>query len=714
MPVVTADIKRTLNDRNNAWFQVIDGINSVNIDKVKQVVEIADLVKYDKFSNALGEEAWSIEGTEELSKIIEELDNFSIKNRLNDTQKKNLLYKVKHWVKSDFKKLMDKVVNEDTKACLVVINDKVSKHEWLFLDILRKVGVNILVSTKDFSNISYIDNISVIRYNIDEDIDLRNPTNSSIKEETNIKSEVTEDNLLRVDKETFNIDDFITKFKESSKNIKLSIKGTDIHNDTLLLAAKLKDVCDKDVDSHFINEKIPKPSLDETSKIYRINRDNIDYIIKTLVNFVKCYNKDVETYVKKLLEVELLKLKAVGDRASIIYNKATIIICWINRYLSSNSTSLVFYGIPSINEDILLRILSKLDSVNLVIISADKQSDCFQFLDEDGINIEFSDSKENTNLEMISIDTATTLAYNASKVVDATLYGENTIGLYKEGQIIDCNTKHLACTFDEVAMWWNKEMFIRPGYKQFKNSVEIPVQFGVIRGVQDLNNYKAMVQRYCCGNTVIYHGNNFYSRHSSNTDMIIHHCTDINGTLFSEQKPFIVGDKLQTQIIKNSRNFKYSFLDANKQNFILSKIQEILDDKMLFIPQEYKNNKEAYYNKLLDITLNLDINVIRIVQWFNYTDYNPNVIVTSTNENTLTFEDVLYLRFLSKLGFDILIFVPTLYSSVEKFLNNTEYETYDIGRAEYHVDLTGLNVINNKDYVQNKAEKKGFFSRLFN
>lgn len=718
MAVVTLAIKRNLEDRHNAWFQVVDDINSGNIDTIKAMIENAILVKYDKFSNPFSVYENDYKSNIEKN-MLDRAYTFALRSNLNDTQTKNIKSKISHWARNDFKALVDKLDNSTEYVSAIVISEKITKHEWLMLSILRDIGVNILVVTKDLSNISYASDIRQIKFGTNENLKVTNNTDNGIKHINN-NSILIEENkaLYNIDKELLKSDRLIDIVKDHSENIKVTVYGIEVEIDTRIIAARLKSICNNENNIFFINERIPKPTLDETSKIYRITRDNVDYVIHTLKNFIRCYDNSIADSVKELVGEELNKFKAAGDTSSIIYNKGTLLICWLNRYLKNKNTTIIFYGNPYGNEEILLNILSRMNSMNIIVLSANKQREMFKLDERFGVNIELNDSNDNTNIELVSTDTSTTLAYNASKIVDQTLYGENTVGLYREGQIIDCSTKHLACTFDETVMWWNKEMFIRPGYKQFKNSVEIPVQFGIVRGLKGSGqDYIKTVQRYCCGKTTIYRENNFYPKFNNQIKegMYIHNCTDINGTMFSEQKPFIVGDKVQSQLIKNSRNFKYSFLDEDKQNFILSKIQEIIDDKMISKPHHYKNDKNQFYNMVLGLTLNMDIEIIRAIQWFNYTEYNPNIVVISNTENTLTFEDTIYLRFLSKLGFDIIIFIPTLYSSIEKFLNNTEYESYTIGRADYSVDLSSIKVIKDENFVQKQTtEKKGWFSKLFN
>lgn len=741
MAIVTISIKKETEVQNKAWFQVIDDINSENIDTIKYIANKSDIVIGEKFSNPIFSEDVDKAKSEKLNELYQETNKKIQELNISETQRKNLQYKFKYWALNDFKILFNNIENTlGEKHCAVIIIDKVKNHEWLFLQILQKLGINILLITKDLSNYSTsMYNIDIIKYNTNENLKIdKSKTDKSDEINTIIKlsqirrqsrtvsyianknSELNEHSQL--DKNTLEFKDItkeyiisndMTKEFSNSEILRLSIAGTDATFESLRFAAQLRDLC-KDNDNYFfIDGKIGSPTIDETSKIYKLTKDDINYIAHTMKNFIKCSNKNIENKVREMYHELAIGLYNLGDNAHIVYNKSVTLICWLNRYLKYDNVKIVFYGNPKGNDKILLEILEKLYNVSIIVINAESKTDYFKF--NNGNNIELLTETKNLNLDLVSTNTATTMAYNANKMVDQTLFNGDTLGMYREGQIVGCNTKHLACTFDEIVLWWNKEMFIRPGFVQHNNIVDIPVQFGIIRGVKgDEKEYKKLIQRYCCGKTTLYYNRWFYPcfNNTNGKGMRIHNCTDINRTMFSSQKPFVMGGKLQTELIKSGINYRYGFLDIHKQEFIFSKIQELLDDNMLIIPNEFRN-KNDFYNLLLNITLNLDIELLRTIQWFNYTDYNPNIVVISDTEEILSFEDVLYLRFLSKLGFDILVFVPTQYTSVENYLNNSEYEIYNIGRPEYSLNIKDINVVEDVDYAQKQEEKKGWLNKLF-
>ena len=594
--------------------------------------------------------------------------------------------------------------------------DKISKNEWELINIVYNLGVTVVVITKDIdSNRAIISRDADIRkYNTSQNLSL--DTDKQLETLYGIYSDFNKtDEEVNINRESIveNMES-IVYYLTSVKNNKLALLGYDSEIPTDTIAAKLYEESKTNKAIVFLNKKIDKPTLDETSKIYKLNKNDINYLVQTTKMFIYNDDKVIADKIKLAFEQVVNELYSKEKNCQLIYNKAVTLICWLNRYIKNGANTIVFYGIPSGNDMIFIDLLNRLDFLNCIILSCNKEGIVNQ---RNTKVIKLNNSKNDEDITLISTDTVSTLAYSASQRLDATLFND-TIGLYREGQITDCDTKHMACTFDEVKMWWNKEMYLRPGFEKQGNKVIIPTQFAVVRGINtEPHKFPNTVQMYTCGKTLLYKGRNFSIVNGDNGPTI-HNLVDINGTLFSEQKKLIVGGKLQTEIIKSSRNYKYGFLDLDKQNFILSKIQEIIDDNKLNVPSEYINRgeyTESYYDTLLTNLLNLSIETLRIIQWFNFTDYNPNVVVISSTENTLTFWDALYLRFLGKLGFDILVFVPTQYSSIENFIHNSEYEVYTIGRPEYSIDFSSVHVKENENYVnsvEDSGEKRSFFTKI--
>ena len=78
--------------------------------------------------------------------------------------------------------------------------------------------------------------------------------------------------------------------------------------------------------------------------------------------------------------------------------------------------------------------------------------------------------------------------------------------------------------------------------------------------------------------------------------------------------------------------------------------------------------------------------LVRLIQGFDFTKKNPKLVVIHTRDQSPSLEDAILLTFLNKLGFDIVLFVPTGYQTIERYLNDNFPVEHQIG--EYVYDLS--------------------------
>lgn len=116
------------------------------------------------------------------------------------------------------------------------------------------------------------------------------------------------------------------------------------------------------------------------------------------------------------------------------------------------------------------------------------------------------------------------------------------------------------------------------------------------------------------------------------------------------------------------------------QDYILEKLQFLIDQRI--IKGTFENGTEY---TIVSVALNLDKDILRQIQKFDFTKKNPKLIYIITGENVLSLEDSIYAAFLNIIGFDVLFFVPTGYQSVEKYFNSNIIEEHQTG--EYMYDL---------------------------
>ena len=164
-------------------------------------------------------------------------------------------------------------------------------------------------------------------------------------------------------------------------------------------------------------------------------------------------------------------------------------------------------------------------------------------------------------------------------------------------------------------------------------------------------------------------------------------------------------------IVASNKNYTYDFMGFDKQEVILNRIEKIINSD--FIVRNSYNNAE-FTDLVLNLLLNLNRDVLKYIQWFEYYTYNPNVVLTITDEQQLNTEHIIILTFLYLMGFDVLIFVPTGYNSVENLLTqHIMYDTHLIGEIQYDINLYDVNVTDNIEVKTENNKKQGFFSKLF-
>ena len=110
--------------------------------------------------------------------------------------------------------------------------------------------------------------------------------------------------------------------------------------------------------------------------------------------------------------------------------------------------------------------------------------------------------------------------------------------------------------------------------------------------------------------------------------------------------------------------------------------------------------------------------ILQNIQWFEFYTYNPNLILVLKDQNMPDINNMILLALLKNLGFDVVIYVPTSYSSIESLVGpKFVYNTNIIGEANYEVDTSKLRVTNNIEVSDNitveQNQKRGLFSRLF-
>ena len=446
-----------------------------------------------------------------------------------------------------------------------------------------------------------------------------------------------------------------------------------------------------------INNKITNPSVDEISKIKRGNYANENQLIMDLKKNINLKSNTfidvardafVDTMIEtgKLMNMDLNKMM----------NKGIYILCWFQRYIPdllgntdihSPAPILIYFGnVETDTESLFLNMVAKLP-IDVIIFNPEKKVD--KLTGERLYEVHFEETlkvneypTDGNNLSM------GTMAYNAERDLDTMMYSDT--GMYRDMQFSKANIIKLSTTYEEINIYWKQEARFRPNFSTVDDIVNIPVMFAKISGVanSDTNTYFQNIKDLMTDTTLIYKNENIYDR---------------NCTVAAGVPSFFKNGRLDRDGIKHSQIYKYDYLRAETQEYILDKLSELLRRKT--IAGTGQNGTEY---KIITIVLDLPKEILRFIQSFDFTKCPPKLIIVNTTETVISLEDSIIVAFLNLIGFDIVFFIPTGYDNVNKYFNNQIMEEHIIGNYLYDIAIPDFNRLRSV-----KEKKKSFFSRLF-
>ena len=274
----------------------------------------------------------------------------------------------------------------------------------------------------------------------------------------------------------------------------------------------------------------------------------------------------------------------------------------------------------------------------------------------------------------------TTTAYNAVQEYGQMIYADENVGVYTNRQFRKAKSVVLNAMYEELDILWAAELNLRTGFNTENQLVTMPVLFAKICGVKDGNKkeYVKEIEKFVRGNKdVIFYKDSipicFNTQIQTNIAMVM-----TNGHLDKEK-------------LKNSVDFRYNYLRDETVDHMIEKLDLLLNADI--IKGMKKNGAE---NLLLPVFFGLPKQVINLIQKFDFTKTNPKIFYINTTENILMLDQTIFLQYLSLLGFDILMYVPTGYNIMEKYLDKKLFTEYQVGEYQYGMTL-------------NIRTQKGFF-----
>lgn len=176
-----------------------------------------------------------------------------------------------------------------------------------------------------------------------------------------------------------------------------------------------------------------------------------------------------------------------------------------------------------------------------------------------------------------------------------------------------------------------------------------------------------------------------------------------NNLMMEEAPRFYKNNKLQKSIIYGHSGYRYGFLKQETQDYMLERLE------FLLAQQNIKGmGSHGVEYRVIGVALQLETDILRMIQGFDFTKKNPKIIYIHTKEVLPSLDDAILLSYLNVLGFDVVTFVPTGYQSIDAHFVNNMMDQHQIGTYMYDVTVPKLTPSSgNKRSWGNKFFKRG-------
>lgn len=690
MAIITSQICKYLMERNNAWFQIIDDVNASNVNDVKNIANESVIMVKNRITKAISKDIYKI-GTDNSTKdsLMQYALEYCTINNLSESLKINFLANFTHFINNEFQEVVNELSSGKSKVGLILDISTVGKNEGEFLKALNKNGVNILIISKDTSKVKFgefLSKVKTFEFKTNERLNYTDKVEIiSINRDNEIKAEKNKINITESDIYTGQVFEYI---KDPKNLVEVSVIGISNINETKSLLTKIKEL-QSNTDVKIFIGNVANEDYNNIPRILMEMPDrNMRFLTSTIASHVVRKNKELEQYIKDRIIDNMSEAEQQGKNLTAIKNKGIKELAWFNTFITDEVRTIIYIGEPSEKDIKQLIKISKIKEINKMFIDISGSNSLCGLL--------HNEIKQDGKITIAELenDTLSTIAYNTNKRLNETLYDGSTLGLYRAGQIVDCDTVHLKCTLDEMELYWSRTLDSRIGFKNGRDKVKIPILFGVVHGV-DIK-YNERLGAFCSNKAIVYKAKDLKQLLNEDT-----HEFNVGSLFTSSDERLVRSEKADRYFIKRHKRYKYNMLLDTKQEYIFSKIDEMLNNRDL---ERAVNNKHLissdgnpikYKELLFGIALNFSSEIIEKINNFDFTSYSPNVVVVCENNDYLEAREVIYLKLLSCLGFDIIIFIPNKYKSVEEFMGTNEYELYTIGDSDNSFVLGNLTQMNN-------------------
>jgi hypothetical protein len=291
-----------------------------------------------------------------------------------------------------------------------------------------------------------------------------------------------------------------------------------------------------------------------------------------------------------------------------------------------------------------------------------------------------------------SKDRIRTTAYSAREELNKTLFEEGG-SFYRPWQLANHNIKALTLktTYEEVNLWGKEKALVRDGWKVENNTVYIPNIFAKISGThEDKDKYWQEL------NEIIGQENTLFINKLPIIEVV-----PLEYGKFQQVYPLKGREGFSTNKMLKASWWKYKELRVGLQKTMAEKIKEVTLHPIVYNVDNQPTRD--FQVDIFSVLVNLDKSILQLLQSFDYPEEVPKIVIYNNEKNgNISYEDSIMLSFLNAMGVDILIYNPSGYTDIERYIYS---DMYDI----HHLEDVSFNL----DFKKYEAKKKGFFKNLF-
>jgi hypothetical protein len=411
-------------------------------------------------------------------------------------------------------------------------------------------------------------------------------------------------------------------------------------------------------------------------------------------------NTLVNTAFERMLKLYLSKEQ--GINAARLQNFVLKMVVWANRYYKllfinkgfSESPKVLYYGDIKAHEVYFLIFLSSIGCDVLYLTTEEEKDKPFIMIDpkEEYTNLvvyenilpmqEFPDKER--------IIRKTTTAFNASRELEDIIYtGES--GLFRPWQFEEYNTKPitLRTTYDELKLLWKEDAKIRPEFKVENGAVYVPNLFAKINGTSE--NLEQYWEDY-----------RFFVKQNNTLEIRRVPFTDANFTrqeMYSGAYLLDKNGRVSKETLETSKFYKFGYLRTSLQNLLIDKLNDLLESK------NFKRQIDNNFKLLTLMTvMSLSDEILKLIETFDYPTSIPKLVIYNNAREAFSDEDAIVIAFLNSIGFDIVIFTPTNYNTIEQKLREDMFDKFQLTAIQFDLQIPTM---------INRDKSKSILSRMF-